>query len=304
MSETNDTNQNAADSSDAVEAKDSSPSEQAEAEMTFANFLESSPPSRIVDVLDVVISIIHTNRLPKLRPPAIQLFCEDNKCNGLRTFRTNHGPMNINYENFTSFFIEYKCSNCRKAKKTYSLAVKAKGVNKNSGRAYKYGELPTFGPRTPSRLVSLIGPEKDIFFRGRRCESQGLGIGAFAYYRRVVENQKNRILDEIIKVAEKLSENLDTLNLLKNAKQEQQFSKAIESIKDALPQALLLNGQNPLTLLHSALSEGLHAREDEHCLELAQDIRVVLAALADNISQALKDEEELNLAIKRLNQKK
>ena len=267
-------------------------------------FLESSPPSRIVNVLDVVTSYTVDNISQKLATPDIQLFCENKKCDGLRTFRTSYRTEYISCDKFTSLFIAYKCSNCLETEKTFSLAVKASGLRENSGQAYKFGEFPTFGPRTPSRLVSLIGPEKDIFFKGRQCESQGLGIGAFAYYRRVVENQKNRILDEIIKVAEKLSENLDTLNLLKNAKQEQQFSKAIESIKDALPQALLLNGQNPLTLLHSALSEGLHAREDEHCLELAQDIRVVLAALADNISQALKDEEELNLAIKRLNQKK
>ena len=36
--------------------------------------------------------------------------------------------------------------------------------------------------------------------KGRRCGNLGLGIGAFVYYRRVVENQKSRILDEIIKV--------------------------------------------------------------------------------------------------------
>jgi hypothetical protein len=38
---------------------------------------------------------------------------------------------------------------------------------------------------------------------GRRAENQGMGIGAFAYYRRVVENQKNRIIAEIKRVAEK-----------------------------------------------------------------------------------------------------
>jgi hypothetical protein len=59
-------------------------------------------------------------------------------------------------------------------------------------------------------------------------------------------------------------------------------------------------GDNPLILLHSALSEGLHAQTDEQCLELAQAVRVVLAELAERIGQALKDEAELNAAISRL----
>jgi hypothetical protein len=53
-------------------------------------------------------------------------------------------------------------------------------------------------------------------------------------------------------------------------------------------------------LLHSALSEGLHAQTDEQCLELAQAVRVVLAELAERIGQALKDEAESNAAITRL----
>ncbi|MDB5600297.1 MAG: hypothetical protein JWN71_2341 [Xanthobacteraceae bacterium] len=90
---------------------------------------------------------------------------------------------------------------------------------------------------------------------------------------------------------------LATLNA---AKTENQFSRAMDSVKNAIPQALLINGANPLTLLHSALSVGLHAQSDEQCLELAHDVRVVLIELADRLGQALKDEDELNTAVTRL----
>ena len=136
--------------------------------------------------------------------------------------------------------------------------------------------------------------------KGRRCENQGLGIGAFVYYRRVVENQKNAILDEIIRVSEKIGAPADMLERLRKAKDEIQFSKALASVKDALPQALLINGHNPLAMLHSALSGGLHEKTDERCLELAHDIRVLLVELAERIGQALKDEAELNTAVSRL----
>jgi hypothetical protein len=53
-------------------------------------------------------------------------------------------------------------------------------------------------------------------------------------------------------------------------------------------------------LLHSALSEGLHAQTDEDCLERATAIRVVLTDLADRIGHALKDRAELGAALSKL----
>ncbi|MCD4679872.1 MAG: hypothetical protein K8S00_05740, partial [Bacteroidales bacterium] len=128
----------------------------------------------------------------------------------------------------------------------------------------------------------------------------GLGIGAFVYYRRVIENQKNRILDEIIKVGERTNLKDVKLQKLIEAKNENQFSKALENVKDAIPPSLKINGSNPLSLLHSALSDGLHDQTDEHCLNIASSIRIVLAELSERISVALKDEVELKEAIKKL----
>ena len=88
--------------------------------------------------------------------------------------------------------------------------------------------------------------------------------------------------------------------MLEAAKSETQFSKALASVKDAMPQSLLINGHNPLTLLHSALSDGLHDKSDEHCLEIASGVRIVLAELSERLSQALKDEAELKKALSRI----
>ena len=48
----------------------------------------------------------------------------------------------------------------------------------------------------------------------------------------------------------------------------------------------------------------MHEKSDEKCLVLAHDVRVVLAELSERISQALKDEKELNSAVSRLLQDK
>ena len=193
----------------------------------------------------------------------------------------------------------YVCRNCGKSLKTYALLLFQKTLL--GGLAQKIGEVPAFGPPTPARVISLVGPDRDLFLRGRRAENAGLGIGAFAYYRRVVENQKGRIIREIGRVAKKLGAQPKVLESYEAAEKETQFSKAIDVVKAGIPESLLIKGKNPLLLLHSALSEGLHDEEDENvCLELATSIRVVLTELAERISVVLSDQAELDNAVNRL----
>lgn len=184
--------------------------------------------------------------------------------------------------------------------KIFAIQASFDGNIGGSGQANKLGEEPPFGPPIPSRVISLIGPDRELFIRGRRSESQGLGIGAFAYYRRVVENQKNRIISEIAKVAGRLGADKETTEQFEEAIKETLFSKAVDDIKGAIPPTLLIQHQNPLKLLHNALSQGLHERSDEERLKLATSIRVVLTELADRIGQALKDETELRNAVTKL----
>lgn len=224
----------------------------------------------------------------------------------MRIYRCSDGQQTqIPVVDFKYIYLYYLCSNCRNSTKVFSLAASRHGSDTNSGLCYKFGEHPAYGPLTSSRLISLIGSDRDIFLKGRRCENQGLGVGAFAYYRRVVENQKGKIIGKIIAAAEQIHAPLETIDLLKQAQQETQFSKAVDLVRDAIPQSFLIDGHhNPLTLLHSALSGGLHDRTDEQCLEDAHDIRLILAALSDRIAQTLADDRELNEAVSRLLKKR
>ncbi|QDV35122.1 hypothetical protein ElP_30240 [Tautonia plasticadhaerens] len=74
----------------------------------------------------------------------------------------------------------------------------------------------------------------------------------------------------------------------------------MDSVKDAVPDALRINGHNPFTLLHSALSEGLHDASDEYCLRLANAIRLVMVEFAERLAEVMKDQKELNDALNRL----
>ena len=274
--------------------------------ITFAEFLEDVPPSQHRKVTHLADGTWYHSgtggkRYAKLFTPDLQLHCAYVTCNGPRFFRYNGGLQPNIGEDGRFIYLSYRCDNCKRSTKTFSLFIGADPQDASAGDCYKVGEFPQYGPQTPTRLLKLFENERETFLKGRRCENQGLGIGAFAYYRRVVENQKNRILDEIIRVCEKIGAPADKIKVLEDAKKETQFSKAMDNVKGAMPEALLIQGHhNPLTLLHTALSRGLHADTDEQCLELAHDVRVVLAELAERLGQALKDEAELNTAVTRL----
>jgi hypothetical protein len=271
--------------------------------LTLKEFLESRPPGGACSISDLWHwEKTGTSNTPYLNKPQLMLHCSHKDCDGPRYYRCTTQYTRLNEEE-NSLFLDYVCSNCQKTYKRFSIFVSIApkiAAQINQGKCEKYGEVPAFGPPTPPRLLRLFGSDKDVFLKGRRSEIQGLGIGAFAYYRRIVENHKDDIFSEIIKVCEKIGSTPEVISLLNTAKREVQFSSALEKAKEAIPAALLINGHNPLTLLHSALSSGIHAKDDAECLELANDIRIVMSELANRLGQALNDEKELSAAVNRL----
>ena len=268
--------------------------------ITWKEFLESHPPGSSIEISEYAKS--YDQSYVNIKMPDIQLYCESDPCKGMLLFGHVTGGQCLSCGQWNEEFVVYQCKNCESSRKHFAVALYPTRDEKCS--AFKLGEMPSFGPHVPSKVIKLIGPDRNFFLKGRRAESQGMGIGAFAYYRRVVENQKNRILDEVIKVGEKTGLASELLDALSKAREETQFSKAMDSVKKAIPPVLLIDGHNPLTLLHSALSEGLHANTDEECLELAKSIRIVLTELATRSGQVLKDEAELKSAVSRLLKKK
>jgi len=263
-------------------------------------FLESVAPGEERFVEQPIEHIEEPGTRNMYRPalPELELCCLSDKCKGEIRFFTGGTSERMVFDfKFRDVFIEYTCKNCNEYIKTYALIL-IHDIVKKVYRSTKYGEIPQFGDPTPNKTLRMIEPDKEIFFKGRRCENQGLGIGAYSYYRRVVENQKNRIIDEIMKVVKKVApHDIDLIKDLELAKKENQFSKAIEDIKHALPASLMIDGENPLTLLHGVLSLGVHDLNDEDCLQYATSIRTVLNELSSRVSETLKESQDLEEAL-------
>jgi hypothetical protein len=231
----------------------------------------------------------------------IRLFWPDEVCDRIQNFcSSDRNTISLPEIALVQFdaFLNYHCRNCGHIRKTFAVRVLSR--DRGNGTLVKVGEIPEFGPPLPARVQRLFQPERDLLLKGFDCEKNGFGIGAFAYYRRIVEHGKNSLIDQIITACKKIAGAEKFIAQLERAKRQTQFSAAIEEIADAIPDVLKIDNHNPLTLLHRALSKKIHAESDSECLAAAQAIRTVLVALLEKLAIINKEDAEVTDAIRRL----
>ncbi|MCU8091649.1 hypothetical protein L5M18_08740 [Shewanella sp. SM20] len=290
----------------------------------FYDFIENTPPYEEVTVSGIFSSAAIVQRhkrsasgicetyffTPLSQSLTPRLYCDD-ICSSYQNFSLVHSPnLHIDHNGNSIIHLIFRCKNCEITMKNFSLRFDTKISNdelvdnKTLMKVQKIGQFPRFGKPAPKQISKLIGAERDLFFKGTICENMAMGIAAFSYYRRVIDSRKDSIFDRIIRVLElKREENKDLIQELTDAKKETQFTKAVDRIKHALPEGLSINGQNPLTLLYSALSEGLHVKTDEECLHYAQSIKLVLFEFINRLDLMLSEDKELFDAVKLLTKK-
>lgn len=265
----------------------------------FTEFLTSVP---VLQWRSVQANVQHNPSTgTELEVPSIQLFCPSPTCLGIRFFDAKDLRLyRFDSERVRDEYVYYSCRNCAETSKTYAIRMSFDPPNKLT-HFMKLGEHPAYGDPRPNLVKDVLDDEIEFFERGYRSETAGLGIGAFAYYRRFVESHKNKIIAEIRNVAVAQGAKQDVIETLDKAAKMNSFENAVKTVKDAMPDSLRHSGgHNPLTLLHDALSAGLHNEDDEQCLELAKDIRLLLTDLAERTTQALKNNSELGQAVNRL----
>jgi hypothetical protein len=165
----------------------------------FKDLLINKPPHSSIkcpnfkQILNVRPSIgspgIYPNEVyeSKFKIPSIELYCSSDQCGGIRVFESPSPDPNLISDN-SEEIVRYICRNCHASFKTYWILFT---FTKEALFIKKLCENPPFGPHITSKLITVLRESRDLFVKGMRCESQNLGIGAFVYYRRVIENQKN-----------------------------------------------------------------------------------------------------------------
>ena len=204
----------------------------------------------------------------------------------------------------------YRCAGCGRSHRYYLLHVVQLSVRGGGGQyapspskataaIQKIGQYPGWDISPDPELAKKLGDRVGTFRKGLICESQGFGIGAFAYYRRIVEDLIDELLEDIRQIIPPNELN-DYAAALEKAKQSKRATDKIEHVKDLLPRSLRPGGVNPLSLLHDALSQGLHALSDAECLEEASTIRDAVTILVHHVDLSRASAELFQKNVKRL----
>jgi hypothetical protein len=252
--------------------------------------------------------------------PAITAVCP--KCSDRHTFNSHlvNNQVPNSYESMGSFNqvraadnsifrLTYICKKCNHFKKDFFIrfviedyeGTDKKGVH-NKVYVTKIGQYPAFSIEPEPTMIAYLDKKNlELYENGIICESQSYGVGAFAYYRQVVENKITSLLDDVEKFLE--NNNKESREAFKQAKTDQDTAKKIKLVSDYLPSVLKPDGINVLRMIYTALSDGLHNKSDEECLRIAQDLRACLAFLVKKIEEQKSDVKSFKESVKTLQTK-
>jgi hypothetical protein len=179
--------------------------------------------------------------------------------------------------------VVYECSDC--GVNTYQYWVV---VNFDTATIQKVGQHPARDLRIPRDVAKLLESDAVALYRkGAMAEAHAFGIGAFAYYRRVVESITAKLLDRIENDAMAAEDRDRYKDVLDDIRREHTATERLKLAADVLPASLRPGGANPLSLLHESLSIGLHDSDasisDGECLEWAGLIRTQLTYLTSEL---------------------
>lgn len=243
--------------------------------------------------------------LDKLDFVKLNMDCQ--RCESSQTFAMNHTYyQGFKYSNAECDGVVLKlvflCAHCETFERLFFIKIHDGHLNDDSWYM-KVGQYPAWYASAEPNIEKLLGRHSSYYRKALNCESHDYGIGAFGYYRRIVEEVIDELLNQIVNL---LSEDeLAAYNVaLEKTKVTTVTADKIALVKDLLPPILRPNGMNPLGLLHSTLSEGLHAESDEECLELAGTCREVLVFLVSQISATKQATKTFTDSIKKLLDKK
>jgi hypothetical protein len=239
--------------------------------------------------------------MDKLPRPAINMECHT--CKSLQTFNMRNEYQQLHgYSNppcaDENLRLQYLCQSCRQFTRLFYIYV-----SPELDYIYKVGQYPEWEIKMDKNLETTLGKHSKTFRKGLVCESQGYGIGAFAYYRRITEEIIDELLDSIVSLID-VDNKEKYERALEETKKTRVTQEKIDLVKDLLPQILRPNGINPLGILHSELSEGLHANTDEACLEIASHIKDILTFLINQIIQSKESAKLFTASMKSLLEKK
>jgi hypothetical protein len=241
--------------------------------------------------------------LPEYSKEFTNLFQIEMECPTCKRSRPFSDRINYSSGNYLPKLLEssiysfrFECDTCSSSKYDFFIEVDIE-----NGKIRKVGQSPAWSINLDKDIERFLEDDSDFFKKALICESQGYGIAAFSYYRRVVENSIGKILENLRSILEMEGSSSEDIEQIDRALKGIVMDERIKIAKDAIPNRLRPNGMNPLAIIYDTLSAGIHRHPEEECLKNSEYIRVALSHLIKILTLQNEEQRAFLEAIKRLN---
>lgn len=157
----------------------------------------------------------------------------------------------------------------------------------------KVGEYPKKNVVVDKEVSKVLDREStNWYYKAQSSLKDNLGIGAFAYFRRIIEKELLGLAEEVSNL--KHSKSKEMKDLILEYKNNGKTHLLYENIYDFLPPALKALGDNPFSLLYKQASKGLHELTEKECLEKSEAINYVLTFLIRKLYEEKQSFSETN----------
>jgi len=207
----------------------------------------------------------------------------------------------------------YRCKNCgadfevwfrwryqyskEAAENAQLLAALAGDVEHPQGEFHfqKVGQHPAPTVNLPPDLGKALCKHQGLYRKAMVSRNQNYGIDALAYFRRIVEDTANDMLDLLIDALREQKADARLIRRIHAAKKEKVFEKKARIAADALPKNLRPGEVNPFRSLHDQFSKGLHGLTDEECVEIVdrmrEDVGIIFKTLKTHVEERKRYKE-------------
>lgn len=156
-------------------------------------------------------------------------------------------------------------------------------------KVQKLGQYPALSLDIPKGLEKNLGAEAiSLYKKALANRNEGFGLGAVTYIRRVVEDKTNELIEVAAKLAESYSVDAEVVKQIATAEGRATYDQKLKLAAMVLPDALLIEGVNPLAALYSLVSEGVHALSEEECITVADETTSVFEFVFTNLRATTK----------------
>lgn len=162
----------------------------------------------------------------------------------------------------------------------------------------KVGEYPEKEAQVSKEFTKYFDREScNWYFKAKKLSYENMGIGAFAYYRRIIEKELIRFMTDISSLKGS-SEELK--KLIDEYERTNKVHLLYENTYKYLPPSLQGLGKNPLKLLYQQTSQGLHNLSDEECMNRSKRIDSLLEFVVKKINEEMHEVKEIRNLLKDL----